>query len=281
MATYLNKDFGAADYAKFRPTYPASFYDYLIKYHQSNTNAPIELTVDAACGTGQATQALSRLSKKIIGVDHSEAMIAQARLDAPEITFEVGSDINLAEVVGQKDGVDLLTVAEGAHYFKYSEFWDQAVTLLKPGGTLAIFGYALFAAPEYPAIAAIIDDLANSDTKCGPYFDAGWPIVRDGYKVLYEDIPRDKFARVDYHFNDYDKFRESEPLELVKTDVSVGSLISLVKMWSPYYNYVRDHPGEPDLAAAAMAEITAATGLHADDRISVKWRSAFLLATKI
>jgi len=282
MSTYLNKDFGAANYAKFRPKYPTNLFDYIAKYHSTNTNAPLDLTVDIACGTGQATQALGKYSTKVIGVDHSETMVKQAREDikSSQFEFKVASDLNLGEEVGHSGAVDLVTVAEGAHYFHYPEFWEQAAGLLRPGGTLAIFGYSLFAVPDHPEIAAIIDDFANSDNKCGPYFDKGWSVIRDGYRELLDSIPRSDFEAIEYHFNDYDAFRPDDVFELTRENVSIGSMISLLKTWSSYFNFARAHPEVPDIADAVMDEITKKTGLRADDIVSVKWRSVYLLASK-
>ena len=46
--------------------------------------------LDAACGTGRHTAYLSRLGRDVVGVDSSEAMLAQARAKLPGVDFRRG-----------------------------------------------------------------------------------------------------------------------------------------------------------------------------------------------
>lgn len=282
MATYLNKSFGANAYSKFRPTYPSSLFDYIKAYREkSSSGKPTKLTVDLACGTGQATQDLAKFSKRVVGIDHSEVMVNEARKFLPDSKFEfkVGTDADLNRILEPKS-VDLLAVAEGAHWFSYPEFWNQAANVLAPGGTLAIFSYWTFSFPDYPVVSEIIDDYAYGKDKCGPYWDPGREILNNEYKHLRETIPESQFTDIVYRVNHFDAIRESEPFELVKKNVEVGGIVNMLKTWSSYFNYKKQNPDKPDIADGVMQQITEKTGLNESDEVTVKWNTVLLLATK-
>lgn len=282
MSTYLNKKFGADDYAKYRPTYPWSLYEHIKEYHDKVTGGkPIKEAVDLACGTGQATQDVAKLSEHVIGFDHAEVMVEQAnkQFSDSQFDFKVGADLTFAKEL-KPGSVDLLTVAEAAHYFHYPEFWGEAAKVLAPGGTLAIFSYFLFAFPDYPEVGELIKGYALDSDKCGPYFDSGIDLLSNQYRDLVENIPKNEFDQIEHRTNLNTEFRPTDPFELVKKDTPVGLMISLLKTWSPYFNWKNDNPGKPDIADAVMEEITKRTGLTADDRVTVKWDTVILLATR-
>lgn len=282
MSTYLNKKFGAVGYSKYRPTYPWSLYELIKEYHnRTNNGKPITLAVDLACGTGQATQDVAKLSEHVIGIDHSEVMVGEARKNfgGSQFAFKIGNDLNFGDVVEPRSA-DLLTVAEAAHYFHYPKFWEQAAKVLAPGGTLAIFAYFLFAFPDYPEVGELIKGYALDDDKCGPYFDTGIELLTKRYTDLRDNVPSSEFDKIEYRTNEFDAFRPADPFELVKRDVPVGSMIGLLKTWSPYFNWKNNNPDKPDIAEAVMNEITKKTGLTADDEVTVKWETVSLLLSR-
>src|SRR5262249_17481483 len=63
----------AGDYARFRPTYPAALYDWL-----ATLPAERRLAVDVGTGNGQAAIELATRFERVIGVDPSEAQLANA-----------------------------------------------------------------------------------------------------------------------------------------------------------------------------------------------------------
>ncbi len=64
----------AANYARYRPTYPAQLFDWIA------TSAPGRGTAwDCACGNGQATLPLAERFERVIATDPSAEQIARQR----------------------------------------------------------------------------------------------------------------------------------------------------------------------------------------------------------
>ena len=283
MSTYLNRAYGAANYAKFRPTYPPSLFKYILDFHNrySGRKPGVEFAVDVACGPGQATKELGSFSAKVLGIDHSAGMIEQANKKnlGSKFEFKVSSDRGITGLL-EPHTVDLLTAAQGAHWFAYPEFWTDAATVLRPGGTLAIWGYWTFGFPDYPAVASIIDDFAYSAEQCGPFWDEGRKILDEGYKTLEATLPRDLFANVEYSVNRFDDTTPNQPFDLVRHDMPVAAVDSMLRTWSSYFNFKQAHPDRPDPVDLTMARIKEETGLGLDDLVTVKWNTVYLLATR-
>lgn len=130
----FTKSSHAAVYATFRPTYPASLFEQLLKFH----SGPQALAIDVATGSGQAAAVLADSFTRVIGFDVSEEQVARApKLD--NVEFQVGS----AESIPIEDGeADLITVAQALHWFDLPTFYAEAHRSLRAGGTLASWGYA-------------------------------------------------------------------------------------------------------------------------------------------
>lgn len=280
MLSFFNKSFGAVNYAKFRPTYPKRLLEYVIQYHQENGGSKPKLTVDLACGTGQATSMLAGFSDKVVGLDFSESMIEQARQKSQTVNveFDVGNELSLTKRFSPSS-VDLLTVAEGAHRLKYPDFWIQSAEILRPGGTLALFAYWTFSLPEYPEVAEIIEQYAYGDDQCGPYWNKGREILDNRYQALADTIP-ESFTNVEYHVNLYDRLRPNDPFELVRDGVPLDAVIGMLKTWSAYFNFKEANPDKPDIADEVMEKINVVTNLTREDKVLIKWNTVYILGTK-
>ncbi len=99
---------------------------------------PGERILDLGCGTGHLTSQLAVTGASVIGLDHSPAMIEQARLNYPDLRFEGGdaADFTFAEPF---DGV---FSNAALHWVKRAESVVACVArTLKPGGRfVAEFG---------------------------------------------------------------------------------------------------------------------------------------------
>lgn len=154
---------GSDKYAKFRPTYPAELYQRILDYGCLNR----ELAIDVATGTGQAAAELAKSFANVIGVDVSPQQIANVGLlfplmpvklgllqaeTIPNVTFQIAAAESLVEDAQiTKGSADLITVAQGLHWFDLRAFYGQCRKALKPGGTFAAWGYNLFRYPDNPA----------------------------------------------------------------------------------------------------------------------------------
>lgn len=124
----------AAQYAEFRPTYPGALFDLLARTAPARGHA-----WDCACGSGQATLDLAERFETVIGTDASAKQIAAAPTH-PRVTYAVGP----AERSGlEEHSMDLITVAQGLHWFDRPAFFTEARRVLRPQGLLAVWTYGI------------------------------------------------------------------------------------------------------------------------------------------
>ncbi|WP_424951141.1 class I SAM-dependent methyltransferase [Deinococcus sp.] len=93
------------------------------------------LGADVACGTGLSSVALAEVIERVLAFDMSGAMLARA-LAHPRVTYAQAP----AEALPLSDAcLDILTVAQGLHWFDRSAFFAEARRTLKPGGVLFVY----------------------------------------------------------------------------------------------------------------------------------------------
>jgi SAM-dependent methyltransferase len=120
------------EYARFRPGYPTSLFDWLAGIAPAR-----DLAWDCATGSGQAAVDLAERFARVIATDASEAQIRSATFHG-RVEYRVAS----AERSGLPGGsVDLVTVAQALHWFDIPAFFSEARRVLKPDGVLAVWTY--------------------------------------------------------------------------------------------------------------------------------------------
>ena len=127
-----NKD-AAALYARGRVDYHPHVVERLRRI-----TGPMDLAVDVGCGTGLSTRALRAVAQRVIGVDPSPAMIAQA--ERPEgVTYTLGraERLPLAD-----DAADLIAVSQAIHWVEdRPAFFREVHRVLRPGGFLTVWTF--------------------------------------------------------------------------------------------------------------------------------------------
>jgi SAM-dependent methyltransferase len=174
MSNFKDHFSGHADsYREARPTYPDELFSWLAQ--QAPDNA---LAWDAGCGNGQATVALARHFKRVIGTDPSANQIAEGE-PRPNIEYRVepAEQPTLADA-----SVSAVCVAQALHWFEHARFYAQVKRVLKPGGMFAAWSYADCSTGEAP-IDRIKDHLYVDLT--GPY----WPPERAHVDAGYQTLP--------------------------------------------------------------------------------------------
>jgi SAM-dependent methyltransferase len=161
----------AAQYALYRPEYPEALYAFLLQHVPARRAA-----WDCATGSGQAAAELSKHFGVVHATDLSAAMLAQAPA-LPNVRYAVcpAEQSALAD-----DSVDLITVAQAYHWFRFDAFMAEARRVLRPGGLLAVWGYNL------PTITPAVDErLQHFYTHIvGPYWDAERRYVDERYRTV-------------------------------------------------------------------------------------------------
>ena len=117
------------EYSFSRPTYPDNLYKYLSEI-VSNKDA----AWDCATGNGQAAVGLCKYFKNVIASDASKG-----QLDYRFLRNNIRYDVFPAERANLKDNsIDLITVAQAAHWFDLDRFYHEVTRVSKGKGILAI-----------------------------------------------------------------------------------------------------------------------------------------------
>ena len=163
----------SADYAAYRPQYPASLFAALAACAPERT-----LAWDCGCGSGQASVALAEYFDMVHATDVSAAQIAAATAH-PRVRYHAAP----AQASGLPTGsVSLVTVAQALHWFDVDAFHEEVRRVLMPGGVIAEWSYALMETPEHPGVAAVVNAL---DTAMRDW----WPPERRHVDTRYADLP--------------------------------------------------------------------------------------------
>lgn len=121
----------AADYARFRPSYPAEAIDAILE-----GLGPPESVVcaDVGAGTGISARLFADRGCRVIAIEPNEAMIAAAE-PHPKVEWRVGT----AEDTGLEEAsVDLVTCFQAFHWFDHERALPEFRRILKQSGRLAL-----------------------------------------------------------------------------------------------------------------------------------------------
>ncbi len=162
---------GSADYAAYRPTYPMALVDELVKISPGHKQA-----LDCGCGTGQLSVLLAQRFDAVLATDASATQITQAQQHLG-VTYRTA----LAEDSRLPDGsVDLITVAQAAHWLDLESFYREVYLVARPGAAVALITYGVL------HIEGEVDSAIQHF-----YYDtinAYWPVERryvdEGYRQL-------------------------------------------------------------------------------------------------
>ncbi|KAL6233075.1 hypothetical protein BDW75DRAFT_232298 [Aspergillus navahoensis] len=128
-------------------------------------------------------------------LDPSEGMIATAHAlhsgpatDSGKLRYEISAakdlGFNLAPPIADSS-IDMLVAAAAAHRFDMPAFWRSAARVLKPGGSVAIWGSAsMRTSPGTPHAEAIQARIDQFEAEIQPYLLAGNLLTRGLHKDL-------------------------------------------------------------------------------------------------
>ena len=159
-------------YARARPRYPRSLYDWIASICKTRKAA-----WDVGCGNGQAAVDLGRYFDAVEATDVSESQIASA-YKADRVRYSVQS---AEETLFPDAAFDAVCVAQALHWFDYGRFWPEVLRVLKRDGIVAAWGYC------WPQISPGIDHVLEKWllNVIKPY----WPEQNKLLWNAYRDIP--------------------------------------------------------------------------------------------
>jgi SAM-dependent methyltransferase len=229
----------AADYARFRPHYPAALFDHLARLAPRRT-----LAWDCACGNGQATVPLAAHFTRVIGTDASAGQLAQAPR-VPNIEWRLAP----AEASGLADAsVDLVTVAQALHWLPLAALHAEVARVLMPGGVFAVVSYGKLLV-DAPAVDALVQHYYEDTV--GPY----WPPERRHLEEAYRELP-------------FPYPVLTAPAFTMAVDWTATDLLGYLRSWSATAAFIDARGYDP---VNALAPVLARAWPAATATISVRW----------
>ena len=220
----------SAQYANYRPRYPAELFQILADQCQRR-----ELAWDCATGGGQAAVALGEFFESVIATDASDTQIASA-IPHANVSYRVAT----AEVSGLDDAsVDLLTVGQALHWFDHERFFTEAGRVLASGGVLAVWCYGLCHVND--ACDGVVDEL---------YTDIAnefWPPERRHIEERYAGITMPA-AEIDV------------PRVNMYADWTADDMLGYLRTWSACRRYRKAHDRDPVTLIAGKLQDAWGTG---------------------
>lgn len=228
----------ADEYFRYRPTYPQEWYSYLAGLCEETG-----LAVDCATGNGQAALGLAEHFKKVFATDSSESQIGNA-FKLPNVEYHVSP----GEVIDLPDhSVDLITVAQGVHWFDLTSFFAECKRCLKKNGVIALWSYNMTRISK--EVDPLIERLAFEIL--APFWE---PQVQQVFSA-YQKLP---FPFVEIFGPEF----------LINREWSLKDLLDYLRTWSAVAKYWREKDSDP--IAVIFEDLKQAWG-DIDDFHMVRW----------
>jgi len=216
----------AAEYTRFRPTYPPALFAWLAGLTDRH-----DLAWDCGCGNGQAAIGLAPYYRMVVATDPSQQQIENA-IPHERIRYAVAQ----AEESGlDPASIDLVVVAQALHWFDFERFYAEVRRVARPEGILAAISYGEVRVEGEPdrVVSRFYHELI------GPY----WPPERRYVDENYTTIPF-PFAGI------------AAPLFAMESEWELGHLLGYLGTWSAVKEYERQQ-GQNPLALIAEELATA------------------------
>lgn len=123
----------AERYERYRPKYHHIPFEHIRKI----VGREFESSLDVACGTGHSTAALSKISKKTVGCDLSQAMLSVARRHNA-IDFV---QANAEALPFNESEFDFINISMGYHWLNQDKFLHEVARILKRPGYFCVDNY--------------------------------------------------------------------------------------------------------------------------------------------
>ncbi|KAI0484845.1 S-adenosyl-L-methionine-dependent methyltransferase [Xylariaceae sp. FL0804] len=270
MATFARPSFSAKAYAAFRPTYPASLFRTVLDfYHRrptttepgtgpgpgpqagTGTGTGTGTLLDLGCGHGLIARDLSPHFGAVVAVDPSAGMVAQARRmtsgHAAErrIRFRQGGAEDLGFLAPAS--VDLAVAGQAAHWFDYAKVWPNLARVVRPGGTVAFWGYkdnVLIGAEHATEIMERFiygfGEVAEGIEGMGPYWEQpGRNILRNLLRDV--SIPEKEWTDVT-RLEHEPGAADAEELGWQRKKMKLGEVEGYTRTFSCYSRWRDEHP---------------------------------------
>lgn len=124
------------NYEKWRPKYCEELFDDIIQYSNINSG---KVAIEIGSGTGQATDGILRSGCKFISVEAGTNFAQYLKQKyADNHNFSVRNE-EFEEAQFESNSIDLVYAATAFHWISKEVSYRKVYSLLKPGGTIALF----------------------------------------------------------------------------------------------------------------------------------------------
>ena len=193
---------GSAGYAAYRPGYPLELIDELTSISPGTGRA-----LDCGCGTGQLSVLLAERFDEVIATDASAAQIAAAEpRDGVVYRTARAEDSGL-----EANSVDLIAVAQAAHWLDLDAFYAHARRIARPQAAIALITYGVL------HLEGELD--RHLHTFYYQTIAAYWPPERRHVETGYRDLPF-PFTPIDV------------PPQVIEMRWTLDQLIGYLNTWS-------------------------------------------------
>ncbi|KAF0541552.1 S-adenosyl-L-methionine-dependent methyltransferase [Gigaspora margarita] len=279
--TFSDSDYNSAAYNTYRPTYSSRLFSKIYDYHASHSSS-LSTALDVATGTGYVAKELSKKFQQVYATDISQVMLSSVSR-SPNIQYSISAAENLSQF--QDSIFDLVTVGQAVHWFDREKFFNEAWRVLKPSGTLAIWGYSYHVVDGYPVATKKFMKLVLETF--GDYWNPGNPEKLE-ISILYKGIalPDELFRNIIWERYEYDEKegKMSNGESLLSEEWSVERLKNYMKTWSAYKNYMAKYQKENQMVEDPInklfEELKEEEGWKDDQILKVSWLFVLALAEK-
>lgn len=187
----------------------------------------------------------------------------------PNITYLAGTGESLPFVADAE--ADMVTGAQCAHWFSYAPFWAEMARVVRPGGTVALWGYKDFVFVGRRAASGVVARYTYGRENLGPYWSQPgrgrvqgrfrclvppaehWEAVeRWEYETVFPDTEGDDDDDDELRHLDYARTVLPDPdmtgrlvkqgQVLMEMKISLGRLESYARTWSSVHAWKKAHP---------------------------------------
>ncbi|GAB0144742.1 hypothetical protein EsHS_00005202 [Epichloe bromicola] len=241
---------------------------------------------------------------QVVGIDTSPGMVKQASSTTKDakVTFRQAGAEDLSFLADKS--VDMIVAGQSAHWFDYDKAWPELFRVLKPGGSLAFWGYKDNILIGHEQANEIFHKFCYADGQVEPGLDgmnAYWEQPgRNKLRNLLRDVsPPEKdwrdIRRILYDVTpDCAEVPDPETAWMQKR-INLGQLEAYVRTFSAFQGWRDAHPdiksraegGQGDLADILMDRIVGSEPAWIklgegwrDGEVDTVWGTYILMAKK-
>lgn len=254
------------------------------------------MALDLGTGHGLVARELSKRFDQVHASDPSPGMLQLAQ----QITSESSNDSNnitfhasTAETSSQflaPESVDLVTAAQAVHWFDYDKMWPDLARVVRPGGTVAFWGYTDPIVVSYPRASALLSQYAQSTdpTLLGSYWEQpGRDIVMGKLRAVQPPAQQwVETQRIEY------EPRTGEGVRFLRKAMTLAQVAEFVRTWSAYHGWLGrwrddqskrrvDEGGPGDVADNLVAQmVEEEPGLGDGQLVELEWGTGLVLTRR-